>query len=253
MNFSLFFQLCGKRVYKRGLEYHLKAIHERKAQVIANKEFKCDYCELAFSHKDSRNKHMVKEHGEERPFPCQACSNGYEILNELQKHMQKCHSGIESHQETIKNLEMANYNIVKNNNGNFDLSKVTDIGCVFGDFSCKICAKKFEILNTMRKHLDQHPETLPYSCNECKSGYFFEHQLEKHYKKMHKDVKFEGPTKFDPKKQKGLSIAAKVLEFTVVNGDLRTCSRQERLSRYNYQPKQKAGARSQKKQNIKQN
>lgn len=235
--FQTFFQLCGKTVYKRGLDYHLKAIHERKAQIIANKEFKCDYCELAFSHKDSKNKHMVKDHGQNRQFPCPACSNGYEVLNELQKHMQKSHSGTESHQQAIKNLEMASYKVVKNENGTFDLNKVTDIGCVFGDFSCKVCYKKFEILNTMRKHLDQHAELLPFTCKECKNGYFFEHQLEKHYKKMH-DVKYTVQTYCDPKKQKGLSIAAKVLEFTIVNGDIRTCSRQERLSRYNYQPKQ---------------
>lgn len=180
---------------------------------------------------------MVKDHGQNRQFPCPACSNGYEVLNELQKHMQKSHSGTESHQQAIKNLEMASYKVVKNENGTFDLNKVTDIGCVFGDFSCKVCYKKFEILNTMRKHLDQHAELLPFTCKECKNGYFFEHQLEKHYKKMH-DVKYKVQTYCDPKKQKGLSIAAKVLEFTIVNGDIRTCSRQERLSRYNYQPKQ---------------
>lgn len=174
--------------------------------------------------------HVVKKHGNEKPLPCPLCPRGYFTMQEYRKHLQNAHDQIPGQGELLSDSR-----VIKNEDGVFDLGNITDMSCMFGDFACKICLKKYNILYSLRDHLHQHPECMPFRCTLCDKVYFLERQLAKHYEKSHqRKYEFTVEGLNNSKNIKATSIAEKVLEFTIVNGDIETCTRKERVPRKNY-------------------
>ena len=75
-------KLLTKKSNKANLKMHIESVHEQK------KPFKCNICDVGFSHKGYLDKHI---HEEKKPFKCNDCGTSYSRKGNLNRHIKSVH------------------------------------------------------------------------------------------------------------------------------------------------------------------
>ena len=148
---------CGKSyTCQTSLKYHMK-VHE------GIKDFKCDHCELTFTAKHSKFKHMrIVHEGIKGPknYKCELCGKAFSKPYDLNRHGKV-------HIEKPK--------IIKKSTEN-------------QEHKCQECGKVYKSGPALRYHLKVHSGVKNYQCEDCDKAFFARCDLEKHVRTVHEGI-----------------------------------------------------------------
>ncbi|XP_068178660.1 zinc finger protein 345-like [Antennarius striatus] len=109
-----------------------KLLQEQSGVQTGKKTFSCPFCELTFSFRSDRQRHMMLHTGE-KPFSCSFCGKGFRESRDLWVHT-RIHTGEKP-------------------------------------FNCSLCGKEFRQVQHLRLHMSIHTGQKPFICSVCNKGF----------------------------------------------------------------------------------
>lgn len=126
--------------------------------------FECSRCMRKFTKKDSLIFHIKKhEERDKQIVICQICKREFKHQAHLDNHLQSVHNNKE-----VK--------IVKDPSETYNSSSRKK-------HRCKICAKSFQMLSTLKDHIRVHTGEKPYLCSTCGRGFSQKTNLKEHMRR----------------------------------------------------------------------
>ncbi|XP_068162916.1 zinc finger protein 11-like isoform X2 [Antennarius striatus] len=164
----------------------------------------CPICNRTLPYSADITKHL-RSHTEERPFICVTCEKGFKYKDTLKKHqIIHGHEGIREEQsKTVEQIlaeaDGQNCSNVSMNENNIDASVDTSKESLSaperkiskkGLKVCPVCARSFDSVKTLNRHIQCHTEDRPYHCIHCKKRFKHMHGLKRHqiYAICHKKI-----------------------------------------------------------------
>ena len=151
---------------------HLKRVtpaKRKKRSHTKEKRYKCQYCEKAFSHSGTRDRHK-RTHTGERPYPCQYCEKAFSQSITRDRH-EHTHTGEMPYkcQYCEKSFRQPS---------NLDQHERTHTG--EKPYPCQYCEKSFRQPSNRDKHERTHTGEKPYKCQYCKKSFSQSGNRDKH-------------------------------------------------------------------------
>ncbi|XP_068611466.1 zinc finger protein 11-like [Brachionichthys hirsutus] len=162
----------------------------------------CPVCSRILPYSADITKHL-RSHTEERPFICVTCEKGFKYRDTLKKHqIIHGHEGIREEQsktveEILAEVDGQSCCNVGINESHLDAdaskespsAPVRRIGKK-GLKVCPVCARQFDSIKTLNRHIQCHTEDRPYHCIHCKKRFKHMHGLKRHqiYAICHKKI-----------------------------------------------------------------
>ncbi|KAF7650207.1 hypothetical protein LDENG_00129760 [Lucifuga dentata] len=166
----------------------------------------CPICNKTLPCTADITKHL-RSHTEERPFICVTCEKGFKYKDTLKKHqIIHGHEGIR--EEEIKTVEQiladadgqnCSDSPNKDENNPDSAATLEETPSVAQPKTskkahkvCPVCARVFDSVKTLKRHMQCHTEDRPYHCIHCKKRFKHMHGLKRHqiYAICHKVVRF---------------------------------------------------------------
>nr|CDS30439.2 zinc finger protein [Hymenolepis microstoma] len=136
---------------------------------IERKQFRCDTCESAFTHKSSLNVH-IRKHTGERPYSCEECGKGFMHKSVLTKHL-LTHKWIHTDEKPFRCEDCG-----RGFTGKYELTSHMRTHTGENPFVCNICGRQFSKNCNLDKHKCIHTGEKPFRCEDCGRG--FSHKFE---------------------------------------------------------------------------
>ncbi|XP_056133206.1 zinc finger protein 99-like [Lampris incognitus] len=154
----------------------------------------CPICSRILPCTADMSKHL-RSHTEERPFICVTCEKGFKYKDTLKKHqIIHSHEGIREEQtKTVEQIlaeaDQQSFIISLDRENNPDppaatsgeiLSAAPEQPTKKAVKVCPVCARAFDSVKILNKHMQCHTEDRPYHCVHCKRRFKHMHGLKRH-------------------------------------------------------------------------
>ncbi|XP_061663043.1 zinc finger protein 420-like [Syngnathoides biaculeatus] len=145
----------------------------------------CPVCSRTLPISADMAKHL-RSHTEERPFICVSCDKGFKYRDTLKKHQIILgHEGVR--EEASKTVEEILAEAEKNP-GEAGGASEEPVGPAAGCRqsrgktlrACPVCARSFDNVKTLNRHVQSHTEERPFHCVHCKKRFKHLHGLKRH-------------------------------------------------------------------------
>lgn len=162
----------------------------------------CPICSRVLPCSADIAKHL-RSHTEERPFICVTCEKGFKYKDTLKKHqIIHGHEGIKEEQsKTVEQIlaEVDTQGSSDADKGENDVNPSAEVSEELppvkktntkGLKVCPVCARAFDSIKTLNRHIQCHTEDRPYHCIHCKKRFKHMHGLKRHqiYAICHKKI-----------------------------------------------------------------
>ncbi|KAM3587540.1 uncharacterized protein V6R79_008686 [Siganus canaliculatus] len=159
----------------------------------------CPICSRVLPYSADIAKHL-RSHTEERPFICVTCEKGFKYKDTLKKHqIIHSHEGIREEQCKTAEQILAEADASSDGarkDGAADASVCDPPSSPVDKFHkkglkvCPVCARSFDSVKTLNRHIQCHTEERPYHCIHCKKRFKHMHGLKRHqiYAICHKKI-----------------------------------------------------------------
>ncbi|XP_077399360.1 uncharacterized protein LOC144034473 [Vanacampus margaritifer] len=144
----------------------------------------CPICSRTLPYSADMDKHL-RSHTEERPFICVSCDKGFKYRDTLKKH-QIIHGHEGVREEASKSVEQILAEAEKNPEDAGDAPELPaqpatpQRACGKTLKSCPVCARSFDNIKTLNRHVQSHTEERPFHCVHCKKRFKHLHGLKRH-------------------------------------------------------------------------
>lgn len=150
----------------------------------------CPICSRVLPYSADIAKHL-RSHTEERPFVCLACEKGFKYRDTLKKHqIIHGHEGVKEEQSKTVEQILAEAGGDANKPAAATEEKEAlcssspqppaESGPRRGPKVCQVCARSFDSVKTLNRHVQCHTEERPYHCVHCKKRFKHVHGLKRH-------------------------------------------------------------------------
>ncbi|XP_057711466.1 zinc finger protein 30-like [Corythoichthys intestinalis] len=137
----------------------------------------CPICGRALPCSADMAKHL-RSHTEERPFICVGCDKGFKYRDTLKKH-QIIHGHEGVREEPRKSVDQILAEVEKNPRESPGRPAARQKARGKTD-ACPICARSFDNVKTLNRHIQSHTDERPYPCVHCKKRFKHLHGLKRH-------------------------------------------------------------------------
>ncbi|XP_045537784.1 oocyte zinc finger protein XlCOF6 [Papilio machaon] len=155
---------CGKTTRSR-------AAIAKHLEIHGLKKFRCDVCGYATFTLEVLRRHILT-HVEDKPHKCEMCGRSYIQRIQLQKHMERHYGYICGQCGHNANTKAG---LLIHKREHLDLKKLS---CHFE--GCPYSKKEFRDEASLRKHIKDHVNNKPYSCEVCGKSFHNEAYMRKH-------------------------------------------------------------------------
>ena len=165
--------LCEKVcLSKRSLYWHVKNSHKQKHE-------QCDNCDMKFSNRLIKKRHMLEIHEKINNFTCVSCKASFKRKCSLQRHLKRVH-------EKLKNVPCESCNKT------FSLKRhFMQVHENVKDHHCEMCKESFKHPYTLKNHITYQHKKKFVKCTLCEKLYPSKYQMEDHFRKIHLDTKIK--------------------------------------------------------------
>uniref|UniRef100_A0A674N9C8 C2H2-type domain-containing protein n=1 Tax=Takifugu rubripes TaxID=31033 RepID=A0A674N9C8_TAKRU len=147
-------EICKSRELKRPRKKEPQRSAPQPSSDGSTESKVCPICSRTLPYSADIAKHL-RSHTEERPYICVTCEKGFKYRDTLKKHqIIHGHEGIREEQSKTPRPPAA---------------KV-----------CPVCARTFDSVKTLNRHIQCHTEDRPFHCIHCKKRFKHMHGLKRH-------------------------------------------------------------------------
>lgn len=186
-------EICKSRELKRPKKKEVQRLNPQPpAEGVTDGKI-CPICSRVLPCTADISKHL-RSHTEERPFICITCEKGFKYKDTLKKHqIIHGHEGIR--EEQSKTLEQILAEAETQHLGDELEKKENNPDAAAGTSEqparahkvnkkaskvCPVCARAFDSVKTLNRHIQCHTEERPYHCVHCKKRFKHMHGLKRH-------------------------------------------------------------------------
>ncbi|XP_052894386.1 zinc finger protein 420-like [Anopheles moucheti] len=123
------------------------------------RNYPCKQCDKSFNNWLKLKMHVELDHSETPPsFPCPECDKTFVIRSRLKAH-QKIHSARKDHTCDVCGSSFVNKGLLKRHRRSLHSTDLL--------FECKLCSKKFAVVEKLKIHQRVHTGERPFECSFC--------------------------------------------------------------------------------------
>uniref|UniRef100_A0A182LXE0 C2H2-type domain-containing protein n=1 Tax=Anopheles culicifacies TaxID=139723 RepID=A0A182LXE0_9DIPT len=141
------------------------------------RKYSCKQCEETFNNWIKLKMHVELEHNETPPcFPCPHCDKTFVIRSRMKAHL-KTHSARKDHTCDVCGSAFVNKGLLKRHRRSLHSTDLL--------FECKLCSKKFAVVEKLKIHQRVHTGERPFECSFCPRTFLHFSDRKRHEMAIH--------------------------------------------------------------------
>uniref|UniRef100_A0A182VUM6 C2H2-type domain-containing protein n=1 Tax=Anopheles minimus TaxID=112268 RepID=A0A182VUM6_9DIPT len=141
------------------------------------RKYPCKQCEETFNNWIKLKMHVELEHSETPPcFPCPQCDKTFIIRSRMKAHL-KTHSARKDHTCDVCGSAFVNKGLLKRHRRSLHSTDLL--------FECKLCSKKFAVVEKLKIHQRVHTGERPFECSFCPRTFLHFSDRKRHEMAIH--------------------------------------------------------------------
>ncbi|XP_041637225.1 zinc finger protein 160-like [Cheilinus undulatus] len=185
-------EICKSRELKRPKKREMQRSNPQPSSEGVTEGKICPICSRVLPCTADIAKHL-RSHTEERPFICMTCEKGFKYKDTLKKHqIIHGHEGIREEQSKTSAQILAEAETQHLGDTDELDKKENNPDAAAGTSEqpqkvnkkalkvCPVCARSFDSVKTLNRHIQCHTEERPYHCVHCKKRFKHIHGLKRH-------------------------------------------------------------------------
>ena len=168
---------------------HKETVHEgKKTNDEGEKPFPCDICNITFSKKQSKKRHLEIVHGEifeqkDKNTKCEICEANFRFPFQLKSHIANVHEKKRPYVCDLCDSSFGLQSSLWNHKKTHASIKDDEI------FNCDRCGKIYTQKSHLMRHIaGVHNENMPFQCNICDNKFPRKNELRHHIALTHQEL-----------------------------------------------------------------